>query len=131
MRVRCEDCHHEHLLAFSWPLLRIHVPAALGHPARHHAEVFVRTVVRGEWHKAPPCWLMMCCPMSQWILSFPFKIRFLFASYPQIMRKVLGIVYRTLATHITKKAGNNKQKAKTGTVTQIQRLDDEHSVHHL
>ena len=21
-------------------------------------------VVRGEWQKAPPCWLMMCCPMS-------------------------------------------------------------------
>jgi ribosomal protein S27E len=23
LRVRCEDCHHEHLVAFSWPLLRI------------------------------------------------------------------------------------------------------------
>ena len=23
-----------------------------------------RAVVHGEWQKAPPCWLMMCCPMS-------------------------------------------------------------------
>jgi ribosomal protein S27E len=28
LRVRCEDCHHEHLVAFSWPLLRIHAPVA-------------------------------------------------------------------------------------------------------
>jgi hypothetical protein len=69
LRVRCEDCHHEHLVAFSWPLLRIHAPAAFVHPARHHAEGFSRglpdpAAVRGEWQKAPPCWLMMCCPMS-------------------------------------------------------------------
>jgi len=38
------------------------------------------------------------------------------------MGKVLGIVYRILATHITKKAGDNKQTAKTGAVTQIQRF---------
>jgi hypothetical protein len=24
----------------------------------------VPVAVRGEWQKAPPCWLMMCCPMS-------------------------------------------------------------------
>ena len=38
------------------------------------------------------------------------------------MGKVLGIVYRTLATHITKKAGYNKQTAQTGAVTLIQRF---------
>jgi hypothetical protein len=46
LRVRCEDCHHEHLVAFSCPLLRIHEPAAFVHPARHHAEVFVPVAVR-------------------------------------------------------------------------------------
>jgi hypothetical protein len=84
------------------------------------AEVFVPAAVRGEWQRAPPCWLIMCCLMSQWVLSFPFQLRFLFASYPQIMGKVLGIVYRTLATHITEKAGYNKQTAQTGAVTLIQ-----------
>jgi hypothetical protein len=38
-------------------------------------------------------------------LSFPFQLRFLFASYPDLMGKVLGIVYRTLATHILQQAG--------------------------
>jgi hypothetical protein len=61
-------------------------------------------------------------PIRQWVLIFPFQLRFLFASYLQIMGKVLGIVYRTLATHITKKAGYNKQTAQTGAVTLIQRF---------
>jgi hypothetical protein len=38
------------------------------------------------------------------------------------MGKVLRIVYRTLATPITKKAGYNKQTAKTGAVTLNQRF---------
>lgn len=43
-------------------------------------------------------------PIRQWVLSFPFQLKSLFASYPHIMGKVLAIVYRTLATHITKKS---------------------------
>ena len=31
------------------------------------------------------------------VLSFPYQLRFLFASYPEIMSKVLAIVYRTIA----------------------------------
>ena len=27
LRVRCDNCHAAHLVAFSWPLLRIHAPA--------------------------------------------------------------------------------------------------------
>ncbi len=32
-------------------------------------------------------------------------VRFLFASQPAVMGKVLGIVYRAIATHLTRKAG--------------------------
>ena len=35
--------------------------------------------------------------MRQWVLSVPFPLRFLFASQPAVMGKVLGIVYRTIA----------------------------------
>jgi hypothetical protein len=56
------------------------------------------------------------------LAGFPFQLRILFASYPQIIGKVLAIVYRTLATHITKKAGYNKKTAQTGAVTLIQRF---------
>jgi hypothetical protein len=31
------------------------------------------------------------------VLSVPFPLRFLFASHPAVMGKVLGIVYRTIA----------------------------------
>ena len=37
-------------------------------------------------------------PMRQWVLGFPFQLRFLFASHPWIMGRVLGIVYRVIAT---------------------------------
>ena len=44
-------------------------------------------------------------PMRQWVLSVPFPLRFLFASNPKVMTRVLAIVYRTIATHLIHKAG--------------------------
>jgi hypothetical protein len=61
-------------------------------------------------------------PMRQWVLSFPFPLRFLFASRPAIMGQVLGIVYRVIATHLIKKAGQTRKTAQTGAVTLIQRF---------
>lgn len=58
----------------------------------------------------------------QWVLSFPFQLRFLLARHPELMSKVLGIVYRTLSTHLIKKAGYTKTSAQTGSVTLIQRF---------
>jgi hypothetical protein len=55
-------------------------------------------------------------------LSFPFQLRFLFASRPELIGKVLHIVYRAIAPHLIKKAGLMTQKtAQTGAVTLIQR----------
>ena len=59
-------------------------------------------------------------PMRQWVLSVPFPLRLLFASQPAVMGKVLGIVYRAIATHLTRKAGYTKTTAHTGAVTLIQ-----------
>jgi hypothetical protein len=39
------------------------------------------------------------------------------ASQPAVMGKVLGIVYRTIATHLIHKAGYTKATAQTGAVT--------------
>ena len=61
-------------------------------------------------------------PMRQWVLSVPFPLRFLFASRPAIMGRVLGIVYRAIATHLRRKAGYTKATAQTGAVTLIQRF---------
>lgn len=56
-------------------------------------------------------------PMRQWVLSFPFQLRFLFASRPEIMGRVLVIVYCVIATHLINKAGHGHATARTGAVT--------------
>jgi hypothetical protein len=61
-------------------------------------------------------------PVRQWVLSFPYPLRFLFATRPAIMGQVLGIVYRVIATHLVRKAGFTKKTARTGAVTLIQRF---------
>lgn len=61
-------------------------------------------------------------PMRQWVLSVPFPLRFLFASKPRVMSKVLGIVCRTISTYLIKKSGYSKKTARTGAVTLIQRF---------
>ena len=59
-------------------------------------------------------------PMRQWVLSFPFPLRFLFASNSNAMTGVLGIVYRAISTHLNHKADLTKPEAHTGAVTLIQ-----------
>lgn len=61
-------------------------------------------------------------PIRQWVLSFPFQLRYLFASRPEIMGRVLGIVYRVIATHLIRQAGHTQTNARTGSVTLIQRF---------
>jgi hypothetical protein len=52
----------------------------------------------------------------------PFQLRFLFASRPQLMGRVLGIVCRAISSHLIRKAGFTRKTAQTGAVTQIQRF---------
>ncbi len=61
-------------------------------------------------------------PMRQWVLSFPYQLRFLFASGPELMGKVLGIVYQAIASHLIRKAGLTRKTAHSGAVTLIQRF---------
>jgi len=56
-------------------------------------------------------------PVRQWVISFPFQLRYLFARYPKAMSQALAIVYRIIATHLIKKAGLTH---KTGGITLIQ-----------
>jgi hypothetical protein len=43
-------------------------------------------------------------PIRQWVLSLPFALRFLLATDPEALTRVLGIVYRTISGHIFKEA---------------------------
>ncbi len=91
LRVRCETCHAEHLVAFSCKD-RAFCPSCGARRMAESAALLVDDVFPEQ-------------PIRQWVLSFPYPLRFLFASRPAIMSKVLGIVYRVIATHLTKKAG--------------------------
>ncbi len=61
-------------------------------------------------------------PIRQWLLSFPYPLRFLLANSPQVVSSLLSIVNRVISTHLIKKAGFNKTQAHTGAVTLIQRF---------
>jgi len=61
-------------------------------------------------------------PVCQWVLSVPYPLRFLFASRPEVMGRVLGIVYRYIATHLIKKEGFSRETAQIGATTRIQRF---------
>jgi len=56
------------------------------------------------------------------VVSFPYALRFLFATRPAVMGEVLGIVYQLIAGHLVKKAGYTRRTASTGAVTLIQRF---------
>ena len=53
-------------------------------------------------------------PIRQWVLSFPFQLGFLFASRPELMGRVLGIVYRAISAQLIQKAGFTRKTAQTG-----------------
>ncbi|MEA2078746.1 MAG: IS91 family transposase [Pseudomonadota bacterium] len=106
LRVRCDSCQAEHLVAFSCKR-RAFCPSCGARRMSESAALLVDDVLPEA-------------PMRQWVLSFPFPLRFLFASRPAIMGKVLGIVYRVLSTHLIHKAGHTRKTTKTGAVTLIQ-----------
>lgn len=108
LRVRCDTCHAEHLVAFSCKR-RGFCPSCGARRMAESAALLDDEVLPEQ-------------PIRQWVLSFPFQLRFLFASRPEIMGRVLGTVYRVIATHLVKKAGHSHQTARTGAVTLIQRF---------
>jgi ribosomal protein S27E len=108
LRVKCESCHEEKLVAFSCKK-RGFCPSCGARRMADSAALLVDDILPHQ-------------PMRQWVLSVPFPLRFLFASQPAVMGRVLGIVYRTIATFLTHKASFAKPMARTGAVTLIQRF---------
>jgi len=108
LRVRCESCHHEKLVAFSCKR-RGFCPSCGARRMVESAALLVDEVLPKK-------------PIRQWVLTVPFPLRFLFAAYPELMGKALGIVTRTVSTHLAHQAGFKKKEAHTGAVTLIQRF---------
>jgi hypothetical protein len=91
LRLRCADCAHEKLVAFSCKK-RGFCPAC---GARRMAETAAHLVD----HVVPRV------PVRQWVLSFPIPLRYLFAAHPQLLSPVLQTVHRVISTFLIKQAG--------------------------
>ena len=62
-------------------------------------------------------------PVLQWVLTFPFSLRFLLAAQPGVLTEVLAIVQRGISTFLVRHSGFTVASgARTGAVTLIQRF---------
>jgi hypothetical protein len=61
--------------------------------------------------------------VQQWVLSFPFPLRFQFANDPQALSAVLAVVQRAISTFVIRHSGLAVASGgRTGAVTLIQRF---------
>ncbi len=110
LRLRCDDCHKEKLLAFSCKKRGFCSSCGgrrMAESAAHLVDaVFPRVGVR------------------QWVLSFPMPLRFILAQNAGFQARCLTIVHRAIMTHFQKKARRQGLRApiQPGAVTLIQRF---------
>lgn len=108
LRVRCADCAHEKLVAFSCKR-RGFCPSCGARRMAESAAYLVDEVIPRV-------------PVRQWVLSFPIPLRILFAAWPELLTPVLRVIHRVIAGFLLKQAGLKRATADTGAVTLIQRF---------
>ena len=108
LRVRCADCAHEKLVAFSCKR-RGFCPSCGARRMAGSAAVLVDEVIPRV-------------PVRQWVLSFPIGLRILFATPPELLTPVLCLIHRVIAGFLLKQAGLKRATADTGVATLIQRF---------
>ncbi len=77
LRVQCESCHKEQLVAFSCKR-RGFCPSCGAKRMVESAAMLVDTVLPHQ-------------PIRQWVLSVPFPLRWLFASEPRVLSRALEV----------------------------------------
>ncbi|MBI2440409.1 MAG: transposase [Lentisphaerae bacterium] len=110
MRVQCDKCHHEKLVAFSCKR-RGFCPSCGG---RRMAET-AAFLMDGVFPQVP---------IRQWVLSFPFPLRYLMAGNAKVQSAILALTQRVITRYLRKqaKALGEKSRIETGAVTLIQRF---------
>ena len=91
LRLRCGECSHEKLVAFSCK--RRGICPSCG--ARRMEETAAHLVD----HVIPRV------PVRQWVLSFPIALRILFAAHPELLSPVLHIIHRVIGGFLMKPSG--------------------------
>jgi hypothetical protein len=67
--------------------------------------------------------IIPAAPVRQWVLSFPWPLRLLFARQPDTLSRCLAIIIRAIETDIIHRVGLTRASgAQTGIVTLIQRF---------
>jgi ribosomal protein S27E len=108
LRVKCESCRAEKLVAFSCKR-RGFCPSCGARRMAETAALLVDDVLPRQ-------------PVRQWVLSLPFALRYLLATRPEVVTQVLGIVYRAISGRLIRKASLTRASGVTGAVTLIQRF---------
>ena len=109
IRVKCDGCRHEHLVAFSCKR-RGFCPSC---GARRMIETSAHLID----HVLPPV------SIRQWVLAFPWPLRLLLSTRPEAVSRVLAIVTRAIETALIRRAGKTRKGgARGGIVTLIQRF---------
>jgi Putative transposase/Transposase zinc-binding domain len=108
LRLRCEQCHAEKLVAFSCKK-RGFCPSCGARRMAETAALLADEVLPER-------------PLRQWVLSLPHALRFLLARDPEALTLVLGVVYRTISGHLLTEAGLTRATGATGAVTLVQRF---------
>ena len=108
LRMRCQHCHAEKLVAFSCKK-RGFCPSCGARRMAETAALLADEVLPER-------------PLRQWVLSRPFALRFLLATDPAALSQVLGTVYRAIAGFLLKKAGLTRASGHTGAITLIRRF---------
>ncbi len=109
LRVKCDGCRFEHLVAFSCKL-RGFCPSC---GARRMVETSAHLID----HVIP------AVPVRQWVLSFPWPLRLLFARQPSTLSRCLAVIIRAIETNLIHRAGLTRASgARSGIVTLVQRF---------
>ena len=108
LRAKCSGCRYEHLVAFSCKM-RGFCPSC-----------GVRRMVESAAHLLDH--VVPHIPMRQWVLSFPWPLRVLFAARPDWLSRILRVVTRALSSAVVRRAGLRRgDGAQNPTITFIQR----------
>ena len=108
LRVRCADCAHEKLVAFSCKRRGFFPSCGARRMAQSAAHLVDEVIPR--------------VPVRQWVLSFPIPLRILFAAHPELLTSVLRIIHRVIAGFLLKQAALKRATADAGAFTLIQRF---------
>jgi hypothetical protein len=109
MRLKCESCRHEKLVAFSCK--RRGFCSSCGARRMSEQAAFLTD------------WVLPNAGVRQWVVSFPIQLRYWMARDSRLLTTVLGVVIRTIAGFQRKRAkGDGFDSGESGSVTLVQRF---------